>query len=59
MHFLEWKYLNFENVFFRVWQKVAIGSDNGLAPNRQEGIIKTNDDLASCCKYESVSATEK
>ena len=29
------------------WQYIIIGSDNGLAPNRQQAIIWTNDGLVN------------
>ena len=51
MHFLEWKLLNSNWYLIEIcsswfnWQCVVIGSDNGLAPNRRQAIIWTNDGL--------------
>ena len=36
------------------WQWVSIGSDNGLAPKRQQAIIWANDDLIHWCIYASL-----
>ena len=50
-HFLERKPLNFKQYFIEMyslgsyWQYVIIGLDNGLAPNRRQAIIWTNDGL--------------
>ena len=55
MHFQEWKCLNFDWNFIKVWsqgsnwQYSSIVSDDGLAPNRPQAIIWTNDVL--CCQY--------
>ena len=40
------------------WQYGSIGSDNGLAPNRQQAIIWTNDCLGYWCIYASLSLNE-
>ena len=51
MHFLEWKLLYFESDFTEVcslrsnWQLISIGTGNGLASNRWQAIIWTNDGL--------------
>ena len=50
MHFLEWKYISLDEDFTDVCPKgsnqqySSIGSDNGLAPARQQAIIWTNDE---------------
>ena len=49
MHFLEWRYVNFDQYLIEVcsyWsnqQYSIVGSDNGLAPAEQQAIIWTND----------------
>ena len=64
MHFLEWKYLNYDENFIEVcsqgsnWQYASIGSDNGSAPNRRQAIIWTNDDLGYRCINASLGLTE-
>ena len=40
------------------WQYVTIGSDNGLAPNRRQAIIWTNDGLIYWHIYASLSLNE-
>ena len=40
------------------WQYSNIGSDNGLAPNRQQVIIWTNDDSVQRCIYASLGLSE-
>ena len=53
MHLFKWKLLNFEWYFIEMcslgstWQYIIIGSDNGLAPNRRQAIIWTNDSLVN------------
>ena len=54
MHFLEWKYMfEFWVQFDWIcslesnWQKYSIGWDNGLAPNRRQAIIWTNNCLGA------------
>ena len=37
---------------------VMIGSDNGLMPNRQKAIVRTNDGLVYWCLYASLSLKE-
>ena len=52
MHFLEWKYVNFEgpvNIY------PSIGSDNGLVQFRQHAIIWTNDGIVYWRIYKYVS----
>ena len=50
MHFLEWKYIDFNQDFNKVYPKGpinninSIGSDSGLVPTRRQAIIWTNDD---------------
>ena len=52
MAFLEWKYMHFDYNFTEVcsqgsnWQYPSIGSGNGVALNRQQAIIRTNDGIA-------------
>ena len=40
------------------FQYFSIGSDNGLAPNRRQAIIWTNDDPVQRCIYASLSLNE-
>ena len=40
------------------WQYIIIGSDNGLAPNRWQGIIWMNDGLVNWRKYASLGFNE-
>ena len=40
------------------WQYVIIGSDNGLAPNRRQVIIWTDDGLVYWCIYASLGLNE-
>ena len=40
------------------WQYVIIGSDNGLAQNRQQAIIWTNDGLVCWCIYALLGLNE-
>ena len=59
VHFVEWKLLNFNHNFPEIcssgcnWQYGSIGSDNGLAPNRRQAIIRINDGLGYWCIYTS------
>ena len=58
-----WKLLNFEWYFIEIcslgsnWQYI-IGSDNDLAPNRQQVFIWTNDCLVYWCIYVPLSLNE-
>ena len=52
MHFVEWKSLCFDLNFTEVCksqgsneQEIIFGSDNGLVPNKQQAIIRTDDNL--------------
>ena len=40
------------------WQYSSIGSDNGLAPNRRQTIIRTNDDPVQRRIYASLGLYE-
>ena len=40
------------------WQYAIMGSDNGLAPNRHQVIIWTNDGVVYWCLYASVNVNE-
>ena len=40
------------------WQYISIGLDNGLAPNRRQAIIWTNDGLIYWCIYASLGLNE-
>ena len=40
------------------WQYGSISSDNGLAPNRRQAIIWTNDGIGYWCIYASLSLNE-
>ena len=40
------------------WQQSTIGSDNGLAPNRQQTIIWTNDGIVYWGTYASLGLNE-
>ena len=51
-HFIELCYLGSN------WQYVIIGLDNGLAPNRRQAIIWTNDGLVNWCIYVSLGLNE-
>ena len=59
MKFLNFNY-NFTEMCFFVsnWQYGGIGSDNGLALNRRQAIIWTNDGLGYWCIYVSLSLNE-
>ena len=56
-HFLEWKLFNFNYNFTELcslgsnWQYGIIGSDSGLAPNRCQAIMWTNEALGYWCIY--------
>ena len=55
---------DFQNHFMEIcslgsnWQHVIIGSDNGLAQNRRQAIIWTNDGLVNMRIYASLSLKE-
>ena len=40
------------------WYQTSIGSDNGLAPNRWQAIIWTNDGLVYCCLHALLDLSE-
>ena len=50
IHFREWKFCILLKISLKFlakvsnWQYPSIGLDNGLAPNRRQAIIWTNDD---------------
>ena len=62
--FLWWKCMNFDYNFTEVCsqgsslQYSIIGLDNGLAPNRRQAIIWTNDGLCFCHIYASLGLNE-
>ena len=62
--FFVWKLLYFDWNFTEISSKspihnnAGIGWDNGLAPNRWQAIIWTNDGLVYCCIYESLGLDE-
>ena len=64
MHFPEWKLFYFDSNFTEIcpqssnWQYDTIGSDNGLAPNRCQAIIWTNDSLVYWCIYVTLELDE-
>ena len=64
MHFREWKILYLDWNFTEVcsqesyWQQHSTGSDNGLAPNKQQAIIQTNADLIHWCIYAALGGDE-
>ena len=64
MRFLKWKCMIFDWNFSgdcswgSNWQYSCIGSDNGLAPNRCQAIIWTNDGIVYWCIYVSLSLNE-
>ena len=64
VQFLEWKLLNFKSNFTEIcslgsnWQYGTIGSDNGLAPNRQQVIIWANVGMLYWCIYASLGLNE-
>ena len=64
MHFYEWKDLYFDTKFTEVcyygsrWQYISIGSGNGLASNRRQAIIWTNDDPVPRRIYAAVGGDE-
>ena len=57
MHFIGRHFVYFESNFTELcseescWQKVSIGSGDGLVPNRHQAITWTNDDPVHGCKY--------
>ena len=59
-HILEWIFFNFKENFTETcsywsnWQLTSGGSDNGLAPNRQQVIIWANDGLVGWRIYASL-----
>ena len=64
MQFHEWKCLNSDLNFteFCFWrsnyQYFSIGAENGLAPNRRQAIIWTNDDPVQRRIYASLGLNE-
>ena len=64
MHFLEWKYTNFDYDFTEIcswgfdWQHSSIGLVNGLALARWQAIIWTNDGLGYRSIYASLGLSE-
>ena len=64
MHFREWKNLYFDYNFTDVcsqgsnWQSSSIDLDNGLAPNRWQAIIWTNDDPINWRIYATLGGDE-
>ena len=60
IRFLKWKCLNVDWNFIEFcsqvsnWQQDSISADNGLAPNRQQAIISTNDGIANYRIYASI-----
>ena len=51
LHFLEWKSVNFSQIFTEVCSYFSIGSDHGLVPNKQQAIIWSKDGEAYWCIY--------
>ena len=64
MHFYEWKVFHFNSHFTEVcssgsnWQKVSIGSGNGLAPVRRQAITWTNADPVHWRIYAALGGDE-
>ena len=54
---MKWKW-EMEELNFSLLKNASIGSDNGLAPNRQQDIIWNRDDLVYRRKYSSHSFNE-
>ena len=52
MHYFNWNYSTFSwditEIYSRIssWQKVSIGSGNGLVPSRRRAAIRTNEDCS-------------
>ena len=64
VHFLEWKPLNFKDDYTEtcsLWPNRkygSIGSDNCLAPNRQQAIIRSNADMLYWHIYASLGLND-
>ena len=64
MQYHQWKILHFDSNFTEVcswgsnWQRVCIGSGNGLVPNRRQAITWTNLDPVHLCMYAALGGDE-